>query len=115
MSTEMIPAAYWDDQYRQNTLGWDIGHPSPPLKEYIDQLEDKRTNILIPGCGSGYEAEYLLKQGFQRVTVIDISPVLTAQLADRLMLYVEKQLTVITGDFFEHTEQYDLILEQTFF
>ncbi len=44
---------------------WDIGYVHPPLlKEYIDQLTSKDIAILIPGCGHGYEAEYLLQQGF---------------------------------------------------
>ncbi|QEC46075.1 methyltransferase domain-containing protein [Pseudobacter ginsenosidimutans] len=111
----MFDAAYWDDQYLHYKPGWDIGSPSTPLKEYIDQLTDKNTRILIPGCGNGYEAEYLLQQGFQHVTVIDLSPVLTKSFTEKLQSYAGKQLTVITGDFFDHTGQYDLILEQTFF
>ncbi|RZS66905.1 methyltransferase domain-containing protein [Pseudobacter ginsenosidimutans] len=115
MQENMFDAAYWDDQYLHYKPGWDIGSPSTPLKEYIDQLTDKNTRILIPGCGNGYEAEYLLQQGFQHVTVIDLSPVLTKSFTEKLQSYAGKQLTVITGDFFDHTGQYDLILEQTFF
>lgn len=115
MADQVFDAKFWDDRYREHTTGWDIGYPSTPLKEYIDQLTDKNIRILIPGCGNGYEAEYLMQQGFQHLTVIDISSVLTTQLAERLKAYAGKELNIITGDFFEHAGQYDLLLEQTFF
>ena len=55
---------FWNNKYINNETGWDLKAPSTPLKEYIDQLENKNIRILIPGCGNAYEAEYLLKQGF---------------------------------------------------
>ena len=106
---------YWNNRYLQNNTGWDIGYPSTPLKKYIDQLTDKSQSILIPGCGNSYEAEYLLQNGFTNIIVIDIAPFLTAELEKKLSDYLHKQLTIITGDFFEFHNQYDLIIEQTFF
>jgi SAM-dependent methyltransferase len=86
------------------------------MKAYIDQLKDKDTAILIPGCGNAYEAEYLLQQGFPNVTVIDISSEPTDALREKLHSYVEAgKLKIVCGDFFLHEGQYDLILEQTFF
>jgi methyl halide transferase len=43
---------YWDAQYQAKTTGWDLGVVSPPLKAYIDSLEDKNIRVLIPGCGN---------------------------------------------------------------
>jgi len=105
---------YWDSLYQSNDTGWDIGYPSPALKEYIDQLTDKEQSILIPGCGNSYEAKYLLEKGFTNVTLIDISPLLTTSLENKFSRYLDKQLKIITGDFFNLVGQYDLILEQTF-
>lgn len=110
-----LDATYWNDRYQQHQTGWDVGHVSTPLKEYVDQLTNKNISILIPGCGNSYEAEYLLQQGFSNITLIDISPLLTQQLANKFSTYVGKRLTIITGDFFALEGQYDLILEQTFF
>ncbi|MDX1544111.1 MAG: SAM-dependent methyltransferase, partial [Christiangramia sp.] len=45
---------FWSTRYRDNRTGWDIGYISTPLKEYIDQLEDKELKILIPGAGNSY-------------------------------------------------------------
>ncbi|MGN6292749.1 MAG: methyltransferase [Chitinophagaceae bacterium] len=106
---------YWDQLYQNKETRWDIGYPSPPLKEYIDQLENKRQSILIPGCGNSYEAGYILARGFTDLTLIDISPSLTSSLEEKFKHYLGKQLQIITGDFFELKGKYDLILEQTFF
>src|SRR5437773_1574042 len=114
MSTP-LDSTYWDNRYRTDQTGWDIGYPSTPLKTYIDQLEQKDIAILVPGCGNGYEVEYLLQKGFNNITAIDISSVLTKAFAEKLADYLEKELTIITGDFFELQKQYDIILEQTFF
>ena len=104
---------YWNNQYDANTTGWDLGEVSPPLKAYIDQLNNKNLRILIPGCGNTYEAEYLLQQGFTDVTVIDIAPTLVAKLKQKFAS--NPNIKIILGDFFELVGEYDLILEQTFF
>ncbi|MEI6489776.1 MAG: methyltransferase domain-containing protein [Bacteroidota bacterium] len=111
--TKLLDGDYWDNQYKANTTGWDMGTVSPPLKNYIDQLTDKDIRILIPGCGNTYEAEYLLEQGFTNVTVIDIAPTLVDKLKQKFKN--NSSIKIILIDFFKHQGQYDLILEQTFF
>jgi SAM-dependent methyltransferase len=106
---------FWEHRYKNNETGWDIGYVSPPIKTYIDQLQDKSKAILIPGCGSAYEAEYLLKEGFFNITLIDISPTLIQNLKEKLSQYLGKGLNLIHGDFFKLQSKYDLIIEQTFF
>ncbi|MCA0231295.1 MAG: TPMT family class I SAM-dependent methyltransferase [Bacteroidetes bacterium] len=103
---------YWDERYLQDQTGWDIGYVSPPLKQFFDTLTNKHLRILIPGGGNSYEAVYLLEQGFKNVTVVDISEVVCQRLANN---YGEKGLRVVCADFFEHSDTYDLIVEQTFF
>jgi len=106
---------YWNNRYRENKTGWDIGFPSTPIKTYIDQLKDKSLEILIPGCGNAYEAEYLLGNGFQRITLIDIAPDLTAGLAKKLGTSYGDRVKILTGDFFQLTGKFDMVFEQTFF
>jgi methyl halide transferase len=106
---------YWSLRYINNDAGWDTGSITKPLKEYFNQLQDKNIAILIPGCGNSYEAEYLLKNGFANITLIDISSVLCERLRQRLQAYLSQGLQIICGDFFEHQGEYDLIVEQTFF
>lgn len=109
----LTESAYWQGRYEQQKTGWDIGYPSTPIKEYIDQLTDKSIRILIPGAGNAYEAEYLWKQGFTNVHVLDIAPAPLSALKKRLPDFPENQL--MEGDFFTHEGNYDLIIEQTFF
>ncbi len=112
-STKELGQNYWDNQYKTETTGWDMGEVSPPLKTYIDQLKDKNVRILIPGCGNTYEAEYLLLKGFTNITLIDIAPTLVDKLKEKFKN--NKHIKIMLADFFEHQGEYDLILEQTFF
>lgn len=105
--------AYWSKRYKNKETGWDVGSPSTPLKEYIDQLENKNIKILIPGCGNAYEAQYLFENGFKNVFVIDLSPIPLQNLKERVPDFPDNQL--LEGDFFELADQFDLILEQTMF
>jgi len=104
---------YWSQRYDENRTGWDIGSPSSPIKNYIDQLENKNLKILIPGAGNAYEAEYLFQQGFKNVHVLDISTQPLNALKNRVPSFPVNQL--LHGNFFTHQATYDLILEQTFF
>lgn len=108
-----LDQTYWDNQYQANATGWDLGNVSPPIKNYIDTIENKNARILIPGCGNSYEAEYLLQQGFKDVTIIDIAPTLVENLKEKFAK--SKCIIIILGDFFEHQGRYDYIIEQTFF
>jgi len=109
----LLDESYWDARYKNNTAAWDIGYVSPPMQTYIDSLTNKELEILIPGCGNTYEAEYLLQLGFRHITVIDIAPAVVDKL--QLKFAGNARIQIVCGDFFAHEGQYDLILEQTFF
>lgn len=115
LSNSMIDLTedFWSNKYAKNKTGWDLGVVSPPLKAYIDQLEDKSLKILIPGAGNSYEAEYLFKNGFTNVFVVDISVAPLKNLQNRVPEFPTDQL--IHEDFFTLKNEFDLILEQTFF
>ena len=113
MSEQQLDASYWDRRYHENRIKWDIGYPSTPLKEYIDQLEDPSIRILIPGGGNSYEAEYLMSKGFEHVDVVDVSEAAKTNLLDRVPNFPKERFVV--ADFFDLAGEYDLILEQTFF
>jgi SAM-dependent methyltransferase len=104
---------YWTRRYQNNETSWDVGAPSTPLKDYIDQLTDKTIKILIPGCGNAYEAQYLFENGFCNVHVMDLSSIPLQNLKERVPDFPQSQL--IEGDFFELNDRFDLILEQTMF
>lgn len=113
MNPVKLNKEYWEERYKQQLTGWDIGYISTPIKVYIDQLEDKNIRVLIPGAGNSYEVEYLYKNGFKNVYVIDIAKSPLQNLKMRVPLFPDEQL--IEGDFFDLNMKFDLILEQTFF
>lgn len=104
---------YWTDRYSAGQTGWDIGFASPPLTQYLDQIENKGLKILIPGAGNAHEATYAFENGFTHVFVLDLSQSPLDCFKERNPLFPENQL--IKDDFFDHKGGYDLILEQTFF
>ncbi|MDG1100605.1 MAG: methyltransferase domain-containing protein [Saprospiraceae bacterium] len=104
---------YWTERYDSGKDGWDLGCISPPIKEYIDQLTNKDIKILIPGAGNSHEAEYIHNQGFTNLYVCDISNVPLDNLKDRVTTFPIDNL--IHGNFFEIQDEFDLVLEQTFF
>ncbi|MBT8295849.1 MAG: SAM-dependent methyltransferase, partial [Gramella sp.] len=104
---------FWSNRYKEEKTGWDIGHASSPLKEYVDQLKNKDLRILIPGAGNSYEAEYLFNCGFKNVIICDIAQEPLINFKRRIPQFPEEQ--IINQDFFELTGVFNLIFEQTFF
>ncbi|MGB6269117.1 MAG: methyltransferase domain-containing protein [Olleya sp.] len=104
---------FWEDRYKTNDIGWDLGEISPPLKAYFDQLTNKNLKILIPGGGNSYEAEYLHNKGFKNVYVVDLSKTALQNIKTRVPSFPSSQL--IQDNFFDLDMTFDLIIEQTFF
>ncbi|WP_104381102.1 methyltransferase [Sphingobacterium sp. HMA12] len=104
---------YWDNRYKNQETGWDIGYASPAIITYAATVIPKDSSILIPGCGNAHEARALLEQGFENITLLDIAPTLVDQVQKAFGKI--PQLQIICQDFFQHEQQYDYILEQTFF
>ena len=108
---------YWKNRYQTGEIAWDAGAITTPIKAYIDHLVatnvDKNLKILIPGAGSGHEAASLWTQGFQNVFVCDWAEEAISRYRNNVPEFPESQL--IIGDFFQLNEQFDLVIEQTFF
>ena len=106
---------YWAKRYIDKSTGWDLGEVSPPIKSYIDKLKIKKLNVLIPGSGNSYEAEYLFSNDFSNISVVDIANEPLQNIKKRVVDFPDKQL--IQSDFFKFKPEksFDLIIEQTFF
>lgn len=102
----------WDQRYQNGDVPWSLDVPSPALISYIEQLNDVHAKVLIPGAGIGHEAQYLIQKGYSDVTILDISPTAIKILEERWGH--PEGINLVSGDFFTHESQYDLILEQTF-
>ncbi|HEX5624920.1 MAG TPA: methyltransferase [Saprospiraceae bacterium] len=108
-----LDSVFWDSRWKEGRTGWDLGQASPALTAYFDQRTDKHVSILIPGCGSAYEASYLVNNGFTDITLLEISKEAAIRLRKKFEFL--PQVKVLEQDFFDHEGQYDLIVEQTFF
>lgn len=64
---------FWDKLYRNNSAAWDLKTPTPA---FLDLLSSEyfigRKNLLVVGCGYGYDAIEAAKKGFE-VTALDFS------------------------------------------
>jgi hypothetical protein len=109
---EEQPQNFWNARYERGETGWDIGYPSPYLKQILDSYSNREAQILIPGAGNAWEARYAWENGYANLYVIDIAPLAVESLKRACP---EHQHRILLGDFFAHTGTYDLILEQTFF
>ena len=104
---------FWNNKYVGSKTGWDVGEITTPLKDYFDQLNNKQVKILIPGCGNAYEAEYLFKNKFLSIFVIDYSEHALSTFSKRVPELSKNQ--ILNNDFFDIQGKYDIIIEQTFF
>jgi hypothetical protein len=107
-----LNSEYWENRYKKNEIGWDVGEISTPLKQYVDQLTNKDIKILIPGAGNGHEFDYLIKNKFTNVFVVDLAPTPLKNIEKRNPKF---KSNLIQNNFFNLNEKYDLIIEQTFF
>lgn len=113
MRTSSLDKNYWDSRWANAETGWDIGYASPAIVKYMEQIPDKNGSILIPGCGNAYEAISLVEMGFKHIVLLDISEQAVSRLRDKFGAMPEVKL--VCDDFFTHSGDYDLIIEQTFF
>jgi len=109
-----LNATYWAARYQSGQTPWDTGSITTPLLFYLNQLQNQALKILIPGGGYGHEAEYLHRKGFSYVYLLDFSEPALQQFARRVPDFPEEHL--LQQDFFTlEADQFDLVLEQTFF
>ena len=108
-----LSAESWEERYRQGYTGWDLGRISGAMKVIIDRLAKKDARILVPGAGNGFEVAYLWEQGFRNTYLLDWAQSPLDNFAKKYPDFPKEQL--LLQDFFDLRDQYDLILEQTFF
>ncbi len=111
MAQDSSTPDFWETRYRDNVMPWDSGKVPEALRTYVKRVEPG-SRILIPGCGSGYEAYYLLENGFD-VTAIDFSPAAVQAAQRNLGCFAAR---VRLADFFEFDtgKPYDLAYERAF-
>ena len=100
---------FWDNCYAAGRTGWDRGALHPALRKWLDADLLKPCNIIVPGCGRGFEVVELAQQGFD-VTAIDIADTDTTTTH-----YQRCKRPSPAADIFEFTppQPFDAVYEQT--
>ena len=107
---------FWNEIYKNNQAGWDLKSPNPVLLEIMNKKEFLQPcNILIPGCGKGYDAVTAAKLGYN-VTAVDFSP-LAISFAKQLAEKESANVKFLESDIFKITkngdEGFDAIYDYT--
>jgi SAM-dependent methyltransferase len=104
---------FWNERFAAGITPWDQGGVPPALLRFVAARDHARLRVLIPGCGSAYEAAWLDELGFD-VTAIDYAQaaldrarsVLPSPVAARVLRH---------ADFFSFAaEPFDWIYERAF-
>jgi SAM-dependent methyltransferase len=104
---------YWNSRYLDSNTPWDIGYASPPIIEYMEKKVEKSARILIPGAGNAHEAAWLWENGYRNTWVVDIAEKALENIKEGVPEFPESHL--LHKDFFALEEQFDIVVEQTFF
>lgn len=107
----------WEDAWKEGRTGWDAGGSPPILKRLVESGELPTGRVLVPGCGSGYDAFTLSGQG-RHALGLDLAP----SAAERFKLVRESRgiskedASILVGDFFEFDagDRFDLVWDYTF-
>jgi len=102
-------SAFWDERYRARFTPWDARGVPVALTRFLETTRPGR-RVLVPGCGSAYEAGYLDARGFE-VTAIDIAPEALARAREVLGDAVADRV-LRQADFFALKAEVDWIYER---
>lgn len=107
---------FWDYRFRSGVTPWDAGREPLALREFAAAYPaptGAAPRILIPGCGSAWDAAFLDNQGW-KVTALDFSA--AAVEAARITLGERWRGTLLCADFFAFNPEqcFDVIYERAF-
>ncbi len=102
---------FWDTRYDNHVMPWDAGGVPARLASHADALRPG-SRILVPGCGTGYEACFLASRGFE-VLAIDFSAPAVALAKSRAGPFAH---CFIEADFFSFDAGagFDVVYERAF-
>ena len=114
--TDVSDYKFWDQCYKDNNIGWDLGRVTPVFKKWSDNLK-KKSKILVPGAGNGYDPLYFSNSGHD-VTAVDFSNTAVKHMKKRAKKN-KVSLNIIEYNYFNllnlYRNEFDYIIEYTFF
>lgn len=116
-ANEVGTPQFWDELYRDERTGWDMGTPTPAFADLLETQRFEPGKTLVLGCGKGHDAVLFAQHGFD-VTAIDFSSEAikhTRQLADEKRVRIE----LVQEDLFDYSlglsEEFDYVVEYVTF
>ncbi|MBC8345475.1 MAG: methyltransferase domain-containing protein [Candidatus Marinimicrobia bacterium] len=105
----------WEDKYLADSLGWDLGGPTPIFSQMASDLNPGK--ICIVGCGRGHDAIFFAQNGFD-VTAVDFAPSAIVALKS-LAKSAQVKINTVEDDIFslplKYENTFDYMIEQTCF
>ncbi len=116
MNNNILDSQFWNQCYIDKNTGWDLGEVTPIFKDWCNNLK-KKSKILVPGSGNGYDPLYFASLGHD-VLAVDFSDLAINRIeseADKNKIKIQ----TLNCDFFDldskFKNQFDYIIEYTFF
>lgn len=102
---------FWCKRFGAGTTPWDAGQVPQAVRDFV-AAQRRPASVLIPGCGSAWEAAHFAAAGWP-VTALDFSPQAVARARTVLADFT---VDVVCDDFFAFSpgRPYELIYERAF-
>lgn len=116
--TTNLSPEYWNQRYRQGSIGWDLGLPAPPFVNLLaSSAAPSPGRIAVLGSGMGHDALLFAEHGFE-VIGFDFAPAAVEAATGRAKLRglkVDFQQRDIFGLLPKFNGSFDYVLEHTCF
>ncbi len=111
MAQDSSQPDFWETRYVNGVMPWDAGKVPRALLDFVPTLK-VGTRVLVPGCGSAYEAYFMAENGLD-VLAIDFSQAAVEEARKHLGCFPH---IIQLADFFEFDFQapYDVVYERAF-
>ena len=105
----------WDMIYKSDQAIWDIGHPTPALRNLLKTGLIPEGLGFVPGCGVGHDV-FLLANEKRRVIGMDISETCKQLFLNEKNRLKSENCDIVLGDFFKYKpdSKYDFVFDYTF-
>lgn len=130
---EVLATAGWEGAWQRGVTPWEVGAPHAAIAGVVAALPEfapprrGALRVLVPGCGSGWDAFGFVRAGFPHVTAVDLSPTAVERCRDAAAgqpdlaaAAAAGALVVQQADFFAmgadpaHAGRYDVVWDYLF-